>query len=121
MRHIHRCRSLAWLVLFVFMFTLVPALPGQAVDEIKITDIKNAYGFRDVTGGTTVIIEGTGFGDNTGEVFFVLVRNLCPLIRKIFWPGQPNEVTVAAPSLPEELTLPQEVEAVIVKTADKKV
>ena len=118
MRHIHRYRSLAWLVLFVFMFTLVPVLPGQAADEIKITDIKNAYGFRDVTRGTTVIIEGTGFGD-TGHVIFRVGEQSLSVKAEDILAWSPNEVIVAAPNLPTGLTPPQEVEAVIVKTADR--
>ncbi|MGI6488358.1 MAG: IPT/TIG domain-containing protein [Syntrophothermaceae bacterium] len=101
MRHIHRYRSLAWLVLFVFMFTLVPVLPGQAADEIKITDIKNAYGFRDVTGGTTVIIEGTGFGQEHGEVSFLIGGERPPKSRPRFRGWSDRQVTVAAPVLPD--------------------
>ena len=74
MRHIHRYRSLAWLVLFVFMFTLVPVLPDRRLMKLRLL-ISNAYRFRDARYHRHH--RRDGFGD-TGHVIFVLVNNPYP-------------------------------------------
>jgi len=108
----------AFFILITFFLSLLFPSSLFAASTISVTDIKNANGTSDVTGGSLVIIDGSGFGafGNDCQVTFEFNTVSMNVYRIQTWSD--TQITVRAPYYTLGTQETEQVLAVTITTDD---